>query len=180
MVSLTTAMEGLWQNRKHLSVVLVKEFSSVYYRERSCLGGDYYFTSRCHPLCFSVGHHSKCHTVCWMDLLSTQTGNDINVLEELELTLNSPHVISWVCCSVKCMLLVYRSGQRCTDTCHCVALMWGHSHCVKDNSHVHDRHLIAWSFMHLTIEHVGVRESVLLFFKLILSICLWKYFSCFF
>lgn len=118
-------MEGLWQNRKHLSVVLVKEFSSVYYRERSCLGGDYYFTSRCHPLCFSVGHHSKCHTVCWMDLLSTQTGNDIKVLEELELTLNIPRVISWVCCSVKCMLLVYRSGQRCTDTCHCVALMWG-------------------------------------------------------
>lgn len=49
------------------------------------MGGDDHFAPRRHPLRFSVSHHSKCHAVCRMDLLSTQTGNDIYLLKELDL-----------------------------------------------------------------------------------------------
>jgi len=45
------------------------------FRTWCCVGGNHHSVTRQCSLCLSVCYHTQCQTVCWMDLLSSQTGN---------------------------------------------------------------------------------------------------------
>ncbi len=49
-------------------------FSCCYFRAWCGVGRDDHPAARQCPLCVLISHYPQCHTVCWVDLPSTQTG----------------------------------------------------------------------------------------------------------